>query len=391
MRVQLDRRDLAKYPFLKEAQEWVAGRTGTLGQFLSTTYGKLAARNGARRVIGAITGEDPALALGSMEPERDVFSYALARILVSCTKERGLIDRLTRFEAGRAWGFLQEEEEEDKRAYVCGSIGIDPAAREIPVMEYVELVPQLRDDRWRLVNRTVSMGMVQVGEDELEELVRERIRHVLQRQLPLPVPPQSCEALAPLLADISASFQATVMRDFGEVEEGAFPPCFQALIGAITAGTNLPHAGRFAIVAFLHNIGMNPAQVMEVFARAPDFDPEKTRYQVEHIFGRGGTEYTAPSCATLRTTGFCVNRDSTCERVNHPLSYYRIKKKREKGKAKEKEGEQEKEEETKGEKEKEGGTKGEKGKEKEGGTKGEKGKEKEGEKKGEMPVTRSSP
>jgi DNA primase large subunit len=364
MRVQLDRRDLAKYPFLKEAQEWVAGRAGTLGQFLATSYGKVAARNGARRVIGAISGEDPALALGSMEPERDVFSYALARVLVSCAKERGLIDRLTRFEAGRAWGFLQEEEE-GKRAYVCGSIGIDPAAREIPVVQYVELVPQLREDRWRLVNRAIRKGMVQLGEDDLEELVRERIRHVLQRQLPLPVPPAACEALTPLLADISATFQATVMRDFGDVEEGAFPPCLQALVGAITAGTNLPHAGRFAIVAFLHNIGMNPVQIMEIFGRAPDFDPEKTRYQVEHISGRGGTEYTAPSCATLRTTGFCVNRDSICERVNHPLSYYRIKKKREKVRPKDEE---------------------EKGRGKEGNGDGEKAKEE-----GKPPATQSFP
>lgn len=336
MRVQLDRRDLAKYPFLKEAQEWVAARTGTLGQFLATTYGKLAARNGARRVIGAITGEDPSVAAGSSEPERDVFSYALARILVSCAKDRGLIDRLTRFEAARAWGFLQEEEAA-KRAYVSGSIGIDPDARELPVIEYVELVAQLREDRWRLVNRRISGGRVSIGEDDLEELIRERIRHILHRQLPLPVPGQVCEALSPLLADIAASYQATIMRDFGEVEEGAFPPCLQALVGAITAGTNLPHAGRFAITAFLHNIGMNPVQIMEIFARAPDFDPEKTRYQVEHICGRGGTEYTAPSCATLRTTGFCVNRDSTCERVNHPLSYYRIRKRREKEREKEKE------------------------------------------------------
>jgi DNA primase large subunit len=145
------------------------------------------------------------------------------------------------------------------------------------------------------------------------------------------------------------------MRDFGQVEEGAFPPCLQALVGAITAGTNLPHAGRFAIVAFLHNIGMKPPQIMEIFARAPDFDPEKTRYQVEHICGRSGTEYTAPSCATLRTTGFCVNRDSTCERVNHPLSYYRIRKKREKGKAKEEEAEKGQEKGGDGEKAKEDG------------------------------------
>jgi DNA primase large subunit len=340
MRVQLDRRDLAKYPFLKEAQEWVAGRTGTLEQFLSTSYGKIAARNGARRVIGAITGESAAEGAGQSDPEREVFSYALARILVSCTKDRALIDRLTRFEAARAWGFLQEEDAA-KRSYVAGSIGIDPDTRELPVIEYVELVPQLREDRWRLVNREISKGMVKLSEDELEELIRERIRHVLNRQLPLPVPGQICETLSPLVTDITSSYQATIMRDFGEVEEGAFPPCLQALVSAITAGTNLPHAGRFALTAFLHNIGMNPVQIVEIFARAPDFDPEKTRYQVEHISGRGGTEYTAPSCATLRTTGFCVKKDSTCERVNHPLSYYRIKKRREKGREKEKEKEKE--------------------------------------------------
>jgi DNA primase large subunit len=222
---------------------------------------------------------------------------------------------------------------------VAASIGIDPEARELPVMEYVELVPQLREDRWRLVNRQVSKGRVKLGEDDLEELIRERIRHLLQRQLPLPVPGQACETLSPLVSDITASYQATILRDFGEVEEGAFPPCLQALVGAITAGTNLPHAGRFAITAFLHNIGMNPVQIVEIFARAPDFDPEKTRYQVEHISGRGGTEYTAPSCATLRTTGFCVKRDSICDRVNHPLSYYRIKKRKEKGREREEGGE----------------------------------------------------
>jgi DNA primase large subunit len=340
MRVQLDRRDLAKYPFLKEAQEWVAGRTGTLEQFLETNYGNVAARNGKQRVLDAISGEGSSGGRQRFDPEHEVFSYALARILVSCTKDRALIDRLTRFEAARAWGFLQEEDAA-KRSYVAGSIGIDPDTRELPVIEYVELVPQLREDRWRLVNREVSKGMVKLEEDDLEELIRERIRHLLQRQLPLSVPGQVCETLSPLVADITSSYQATIMRDFGEVEEGAFPPCLQALASAITAGTNLPHAGRFALTAFLHNIGMNPVQIMEIFARAPDFDPEKTRYQVEHISGRGGTEYTAPSCATLRTTGFCVKKDSLCGRVNHPLSYYRIKKKRERGREKETEKEKE--------------------------------------------------
>ena len=65
---------------------------------------------------------------------------------------------------------------------------------------------------------------------------------------------------------------------------------------------------------------------MEVYQRSPDFDIEKTLYQVEHISGSSGTEYTPPSCATMETNGLCVNRAALCERVGSPLGYYRKKK-----------------------------------------------------------------
>jgi DNA primase large subunit len=102
----------------------------------------------------------------------------------------------------------------------------------------------------------------------------------------------------------------------------------QALITALTAGTNLTHAGRFALTTFLHTIGMDVAGIASLYGRSPDFDIERTMYQVEHITGRGGsgTEYTTPACAAMRTTGICVRQDKLCERVSHPLSYYKAKK-----------------------------------------------------------------
>jgi DNA primase large subunit len=73
---------------------------------------------------------------------------------------------------------------------------------------------------------------------------------------------------------------------------------------------------------------MDTHAIAELYGRSPDFDAEKTMYQVEHITGRGGssTEYSTPACAAMRTTGLCLNRDALCERVNHPLSYYKMKK-----------------------------------------------------------------
>ncbi len=200
----------------------------------------------------------------------------------------------------------------------------------MPLVDYVELVSPIREDRFRLVNRTVTMGQVQVNDDEMYELVRERIRVLLRRDLPHRVPQSLCERLGPRLGELQKAYQEQMLRNFGTVEESAFPPCIQALIQAITSGANLTHTGRFSLTSFLHNIGMEKSQIAGLFARAPDFDADKTMYQVGHITGSGGTEYSAPSCAAMRTTGLCVRADTICEKINHPLSYYKTRKKRSK-------------------------------------------------------------
>lgn len=322
---RLDRKDLAKYPFLKEAQEWVSGRTGSLPEFFSSNYGRIAARHAVERIREAMEwGRPPAPGPERLDPDREVYAYAIARVLASCTRDRLLIDRLARYEAERASRYLADETP-GKRALVAEGVGMPAEAGDLPVVQYVELASHLKDDRWRLVNREVEKGRVTLQEGDLPDLTTERIRIQLRSQLPLPVPPAICELLSPLSSEITAAHQQYLLREFGSVEEGAFPPCIRAITLAITSGANLSHSGRFALTAFLHNIGMNPLQIMELFARAPDFDAGKTQYQVEHISGRSGTEYTAPSCATMRTHGICTGRDSLCTRVSHPLSYYRAR------------------------------------------------------------------
>ncbi|PKL58064.1 MAG: DNA primase regulatory subunit PriL, partial [Methanomicrobiales archaeon HGW-Methanomicrobiales-5] len=149
------------------------------------------------------------------------------------------------------------------------------------------------------------------------------------RDLPHKVPSSICEKLTPSVALLKKVYQEKMLQQFGTIEESSFPPCMQALITALTAGTNLTHAGRFSLTTFLHTIGMDANAIGQLYARSPDFDLEKTMYQVEHITGRGGsgTEYTAPACAAMRTTGLCIHSDILCEKVNHPLSYYKAKKK----------------------------------------------------------------
>lgn len=331
MRIALDEKDLVKYPFLKESQQFIASQTEALDTFLSTESGKRALSLAADRIEQAIR-QSPQAMPEERAPLFDRYgvrlslaSYALARVIASCMHDRMIPDRLARYEAWRSFRFLIEEEG-GKKAHVADSLGIDPGSATIPVVTYIEIAAGMREDRWRLVNRDVWEGRVRIHTGELDELLRERIRVVIARQFPTRVPSSVCERVAPYVARVTAVHQERMLEQFGEVDETSFPPCMQAIIAALCGGTNLPHTGRFALTAFLHNIGMESSAIIEMYCSAPDFDLQRTMYQVEHITGRGGTEYTAPSCAAMKTTGLCVKRDPVCDKVSHPLSYYRLKK-----------------------------------------------------------------
>jgi DNA primase large subunit len=334
-------KELSHFPFLKKAQDHVKARFSTLDSLLKEPKGEALISRAVLRIQDSISPKKIFAPEVSDSVDDEIAAYALARIIVSCVNDKQLIDRLTRYEAERVYYFLVNEEEWNQNykledsgySRLCialaNELGIQITRDLMPLTGYVELVSHLHEDRFRLVNRRLSKGFVEIKKEERYELLRERTHLVIRHDLPHKVPSSLCEQLAPKVASIKKVYQEQMLQQFGTIDETAFPPCMQALVLALTAGTNLTHAGRFALTTFVHTIGMNITEIAQMYARSPDFDPEKTMYQVEHITGRGGTgtEYTAPACAAMKTTGLCVHRDKLCESVNHPLNYYRQKKK----------------------------------------------------------------
>jgi len=337
-------KELAHFPFLKKANERIRTLPPVellLDEERGVTIRKLA-EDRISQSLSLARKIDPSF---STLPEDEIAGYVLSRIIASCIGDRQLLDRLARYEADRAYLFLVSETGTAKgdegwnenvrfdgewspiAIYLAQEFGIDITRDRIPLQDYVEISAPLHEPRFKLVNRVVRKGSVEIKAEERYELLRERIRVALRHDLPFRNIPRSlCEKVSPAAEKIRKRFQEQMLENFGAVDEGAFPPCILGLITAITAGANLTHPGRFSLVAFLHTIGMNNEQIAELFARAPDFDLEKTMYQVGHITGGGGTEYTAPACAAMRTTGLCIRPDKSCETINHPLSYYRKKK-----------------------------------------------------------------
>jgi DNA primase large subunit len=224
--------------------------------------------------------------------------------------------------------YLQEEEPE-KKAVIARNLGIPEHSQKMPVILYIEIASRLQEDRWRLVNRTVERGMVHIRSDEIDEILRERLRVIMYQNLPHNIPSALCLVFRPYIEKLQQIYQQRMLEEFGSVEESAFPPCMQAIINALIQSASLPHMGRFAITAFLHNIGMDNTRIIELYGHVPNFDLGKTMYQVEHISGRGGigTEYLSPLCSTMKTYALCIHPDALCNKITHPLTYYKQKKK----------------------------------------------------------------
>ena len=96
-----------------------------------------------------------------------------------------------------------------------------------------------------------------------------------------------------------------------------------------------PIRGRFALVAFLNNLGLSAEGIYRIFASVLDFRERIPRYQIEHIAGEiSGKIYTAPECSTMKSYGICPVPDRLCQTISHPLSYYRVKNRRTKASGK---------------------------------------------------------
>ena len=318
---------VSDYPFTQEAAEAVRSRNISLDSLLGKSLFKTVRSRAAERLRGAIGDAIPeGRANSDAEQLFELLSYPLARIMVSCLNDPILMRRYALAEAKLAFRRMQDEKE--GLTILANDLGVNPQGTgpwKIHFSEYIRAAHRMHSPKWKLTNRDLAGGYLTVTDIELKRLLEEAIREKVLKGLPVSVDENICQGLEEYLAPIKRDLEDLKARqkvDLGEVKEGAFPPCIQKMLSEVARGVNLAHSARFALVSFLLQINMTPAEVIALFATSPDFDQERTRYQVEHIAGATGTRYKPPACATMATYGNCPGEDDLCRRVRHPLSYY---------------------------------------------------------------------
>ncbi len=183
----------------------------------------------------------------------------------------------------------------------------------VDLVDYLKGAVKIKAEEWKLVNRRLEGGFVFLSKRDFIRLLEEYLRERLSERIGIKMD---------LGIRFEAKFEEIDVKDLG-IKAECYPPCMKKILSDLRNGLNVPHSARFAIASFLLNIGMSVEDVIEIFRTAPDFDEDKTRYQVEHIAGqRGkGEEYICPSCETMRSYGNCY-ADEKCSNINHPIRYY---------------------------------------------------------------------
>ncbi|MBN1281020.1 MAG: DNA primase large subunit PriL [Candidatus Thermoplasmatota archaeon] len=337
---------LAKYPFLHDTREYIKDYGPTIPELLHEPPFERARLIGIQRLDNALKHRD--VGVRSLANDTDcimeILSYPIARMVAVCIGDSFFNKRYALSEAYHAYssllteppGFVLSVAHELK---LNVSHDTEKNSMSIYFKDYLRNAPT-RYKEWKMVNRGVKAGYLSISQKDLARLLLESLRERLNQELL----ERGCDHTVSEVfsADIhriqnilAMQKEKTEATPFGTLAIEKLPPCMKDIVSAIQSGENVPHMGRFALVAFLNSLKLTPSEVLKLFSTAPDYQEDKTRYQVEHITGASSaTRYKCPGCDKMRTYGICPveKMDDLCRKIRHPLSYYTTKWRQEKRK-----------------------------------------------------------
>jgi DNA primase large subunit len=333
----LTRADLAKYPFLVEAQDYVRELGFSIDEIAQPEFGPVLDRAEKRLEEALAKGR---VSTNIIDERTEILSFPVSNLILSLTGEERARRRFALAEAKRAYELLRFESPEKLEQIAIGTFHWKLKRSDIPLgrrlyefqvslTDFLRNSIHLKEPKWKLPNRVLDHGLVYATREEMARLLEEEVRtRIVERsgrpplQTPAPLMPKVDHARGLIIKWLGLPTNYELPKV--PVPE-AMPPCVRHLIDELAEGKNVAHMGRFALAAFLANIGTDSDEVVRLFKPASDFSERMTRYQVEHIAGkRGGrTKYTCPMCTTLKTHGVCYKPDETCATIRNPLSYYK--------------------------------------------------------------------
>lgn len=195
------------------------------------------------------------------------------------------------------------------------------------VKDYLTHSSQFHANSWKLLNRMVHKGLVYLEDNEdIVRLVRMELHGLILSRIKvmkMPVnPPQMMVMAAELVRqEYNAKFEKKFMVT------GTMAPCVRHIAEMLNRGENVSHQGRILLASYMAAIGKSVEEISEMFKHAPDYNERITKQQVAFIVDnkRLGRAYHVSNCEKLKTYNLCWPDDG-CTFIKNPMGYGREKR-----------------------------------------------------------------
>jgi DNA primase large subunit len=324
-----DLRFCAKYPFTKEARDYL--------DFLKINLDNLddsMIEYGAKRITESL-GDFSKYAREKFEQIRtskepylmnELISYPVSKILTALTEDRSLKKKFAKAEAQKVYYFLQLENEDSLYdiAKQFFHVQREKGVFLVPFQEYLNNMPEEKE--YALVNLEIENGRIRLDKEKLAKLVSQ---YLYQSIVTAKIDKRDIKNKMFLyfVDEIKKDRRYAVPEDLGKVEFEAFPPCMRKIYHELQSEEKVSHMPRFVFSTFLASIKMPIEEAISLFKNQSNFNEKKTRYYLEHSYGLKSSKvkYSVPTCSKMDSYGVCY-RDQTCK-WNHPMTYYAKTKK----------------------------------------------------------------
>jgi DNA primase large subunit len=295
-----------KYPFSASAKAALSG----------TELNERIVDMAIERLKKALKGDKSVkMLLHDSDRKEEIASYAAARMILGHLRNNFLTNSFAVNESKKVHDHLDKEDVKTVDAVaaefgiVSGSAG---GKMDIDLPTYLKF--STRNPHYRLINRRLICGRVEITYDEKKRLVEEAVRKHIEIIPLVKDPPDIIKSAGKKLVE---ELPKTESRIIANVKEGDHPPCVMRLLEEMKKHQNLPHQARVFLSSYLIAAGMNDDEITGLFSMLPDFSEKVTRYQVGHIRRK---EYNVASCATVMTYGLCC---AVCK-IGSPLNWHSL-------------------------------------------------------------------
>ncbi len=336
MSIILGNDDLAKYPFLEEAGKYIRETHFDLDDFDRSEFSHIIERAKKRIEYELIEGK----VFTELEKyDIELFTFLVSLIIMKCIGIDSAVKKFSLFEAMRVERFLISDllREKDliKKNLLLSKIfkelfqlnvKLDDRKTNLfkmKISDYIKKSNGFNEVEWKLINRAVDNGYVYLDGDETVRLIRSEIYKLMYNRIKemniSQIPYQIIVNAKLITKKLSPSTKTP-----NQVKE--LPPCIKKALELLNNNENLPHSARFMLATYMLSIGKNVDEVILLFQNAPDYNEKITRYQVEHLAGKKGSQikYSVPTCSKLANENLCYATND-CKGITNPLQFGRFK------------------------------------------------------------------